>query len=105
MKQVITKRSGSREKLKEQRSVKILKLKTSCCRNNLTHAFRALRRDRIYTALNLVGLAIGLGAALLCCYGVQDELTFDRSHRQGKASPVCFTTSTGISAANASGPM
>ncbi|MBK7940137.1 MAG: ABC transporter permease [Lewinellaceae bacterium] len=53
-------------------------------RNNLTHAFRALRRDRIYTALNLVGLAIGLGAALLVLLWVQDELTFDRSHRQGK---------------------
>jgi len=53
-------------------------------RNNLTHAFRALRRDRVYTALNLAGLAAGLAAALLVLLWVQDELTFDRSHRQGK---------------------
>ena len=53
-------------------------------RNNLTHAFRALRRDRIYTALNLVGLATGLAAALLVLLWVQDEMTYDRSHRQGK---------------------
>jgi putative ABC transport system permease protein len=53
-------------------------------RTNLTHAFRALRRDRVYTALNLVGLATGLAAALLVLLWVQDELTFDRSHRQGK---------------------
>ncbi len=53
-------------------------------RNNLTHAFRALRRDRTYTILNLAGLAIGLAAAMLVLLWVQDELTFDRSHKQGK---------------------
>jgi len=45
---------------------------------------RALWRDRTYTALNLFGLATGLAAALLVLLWVQDELTFDRSHRQGK---------------------
>ncbi|HRI62114.1 MAG TPA: hypothetical protein PK228_20380, partial [Saprospiraceae bacterium] len=53
-------------------------------RNHLAFAFRALHRDRIYTVLNLAGLAAGLAAALLVLLWVQDELTFDRSHRQGK---------------------
>lgn len=53
-------------------------------RTNFQHAFRALRRDRIYTALNLSGLAVGLAAAMLVLLWVQDELTFDRSHRQGE---------------------
>jgi putative ABC transport system permease protein len=51
--------------------------------NQLRIAFRALRRDRFYAGLNLFGLAIGLGAAMLLLLWVQDELTFDRSHRQG----------------------
>lgn len=53
-------------------------------RHHLRFALRALRRDRIYTALNLLGLATGLAAALLVLLWVQDELTFDRFHRQGK---------------------
>ncbi len=53
-------------------------------RHHLAFAFRALRRDRIYTGLNLAGLATGLAAALLVLLWVQDELTFDRFHRQGK---------------------
>lgn len=53
-------------------------------RHHLSFAFRALRRDRIYSALNLLGLATGLAAALLVLLWVQDELTFDRFHRQGK---------------------
>jgi putative ABC transport system permease protein len=53
-------------------------------RHHLSFAFRALRRDRIYTGLNILGLATGLAAALLVLLWVQDELTFDRFHRQGK---------------------
>jgi len=50
----------------------------------LKFTFRSLWRDRTYTALNLIGLATGLAAALLVLLWVQDELTFDRTHRQGK---------------------
>ncbi len=50
----------------------------------LRFTLRALWRDRTYTALNLIGLATGLAAALLVLLWVQDELTFDRSHQQGK---------------------
>lgn len=49
----------------------------------LKFSLRALWRDRTYTALNLIGLSTGLAAALLVLLWVQDELTFDRSHRQG----------------------
>jgi putative ABC transport system permease protein len=52
--------------------------------SQLKIAFRALCRDRLYSSLNLFGLAIGLGAAMLLSLWVQDELTFDRWHRQGE---------------------
>ncbi len=46
-------------------------------------SFRLLWRDRFFTLLNLSGLAVGLGAALLIMLWVQDELTYDQQHRQG----------------------
>jgi putative ABC transport system permease protein len=51
--------------------------------NLLKISFRLLWRDRFFTLLNLAGLAIGLGAALLLMLWVQDELTYDQQHRQG----------------------
>lgn len=53
-------------------------------RYNITRTLRALRRDRTYALLNLLGLGVGLGAALLLLLWVQDELTYDQQHRQGK---------------------
>lgn len=47
-------------------------------------SLRALSRDRLYTLLNLSGLAVGLAAALLVLLWVQDELTYDGFHRQGQ---------------------
>ena len=50
----------------------------------IRHAFfsalRSLRRSRRYTALNLAGLALGLGAALLVFTFVSHELSYDRFH-------------------------
>lgn len=51
---------------------------------NITRTLRALRRDRTYSLLNLLGLGVGLGAALLIMLWVQDELTYDQQHTQGK---------------------
>ncbi|MBL7796133.1 MAG: ABC transporter permease [Saprospiraceae bacterium] len=43
-------------------------------------AFRNLRKQPGYTAINLLGLSLGLAACLLIALWVQDELQFDRFH-------------------------
>jgi putative ABC transport system permease protein len=41
-------------------------------------AWRSLLRDRLYAILNVVGLAVGMAAALLSASFVRNELTFER---------------------------
>jgi putative ABC transport system permease protein len=47
-------------------------------RNYLKIAFRSLRKSKGYTALNVIGLAAGLGVCLLIVLYVTDELSYDR---------------------------
>jgi putative ABC transport system permease protein len=47
-------------------------------RNYLAAALRNLVRNRLYTAINIVGLAVGLCAALLIALFVRDEYSYDR---------------------------
>ncbi len=49
-------------------------------RSSVKTAFRSLLRNRQATALNLLGLAIGLGACLLMAGYVFHELSFERMH-------------------------
>lgn len=51
--------------------------------NTLKTAFRALRRDRFYSFLNIGGLAVGMTVALFILLWVKDEWTFDRFHSKG----------------------
>lgn len=45
-----------------------------------TIAWRALRRDGRYAALNVVGLAIGIAVTLVIALFIQHKLSFDRFH-------------------------
>jgi putative ABC transport system permease protein len=45
--------------------------------NYLAAALRNLLRNRLYTAINVVGLAVGFAAALLIMLFVRDELSYD----------------------------
>ena len=45
---------------------------------------RSLWNQRLYTSLNLLGLTIGMGAAMLIALWVQNELRFDRYHPQAE---------------------
>ncbi|HEY8915795.1 MAG TPA: ABC transporter permease [Chitinophaga sp.] len=47
-------------------------------RNYLKIAFRNLKRQKISTGINIVGLAIGLATCILIMLYVQDELSYDR---------------------------
>src|SRR6185437_12519963 len=47
-------------------------------RNYFKIAFRSLRKSKGFTALNIIGLAAGLGVSLLIVLYVTDELSYDR---------------------------
>ena len=53
-------------------------LKSIMIRNYLKIAFRNLKRQKISTSINIVGLAIGLATCILIMLYVQDELSYDR---------------------------
>ncbi len=48
--------------------------------NYLKIAFRNLLKNRLFSAINIGGLAVGLAASLLLALFVYDELRFDRFH-------------------------
>ena len=50
--------------------------------NYLLLAFRNIARKRAYAAVNILGLAVGLSAALFISLYVRDELTYDTMHPQ-----------------------
>jgi putative ABC transport system permease protein len=52
--------------------------KIAMIRNYLKIAFRNLKRQKVSTGINVVGLAIGLAACILIMLYVQDELSYDR---------------------------
>ncbi|MPR35191.1 ABC transporter permease [Salmonirosea aquatica] len=53
---------------------------TDMLRNYLTVAFRNLWHHKAFTAINMVGLAVGLATCLLIILFVHHELSYDRYH-------------------------
>jgi putative ABC transport system permease protein len=51
--------------------------------NYLKVALRVIRRQKGYSFINTVGLAIGMACCLLIMLWVQNELSFDRFHEKG----------------------
>ncbi|MCE7040626.1 ABC transporter permease [Dyadobacter sp. CY312] len=51
-------------------------------RNYFKIAWRSLLKNRFYSLINGAGLTIGLGVGILILLWVQDELSFDRFHKQ-----------------------
>ncbi len=47
-------------------------------------SFRLLLRDRFFTLLNVIGLAVGMSAAVFMFLWSNDELTFDHFHNKGQ---------------------
>lgn len=52
--------------------------------NYLKIAWRSLLKSKLFTALNLLGLALGLTVSLLLMLYVKDELSFDKYHSKAK---------------------
>ena len=52
-------------------------------RNYLTVALRHLLRHKLYSAINISGLAIGMACCILILLSVRHELSYDRFHRRG----------------------
>jgi len=49
-------------------------------RNYLLMAFRNIRREKLFTALNVIGLSLGIAATLLIIQYVKYENSFDTFH-------------------------
>ena len=52
-------------------------------RNYITTAFRALRKQKFYTFINISGLSIGIAACLVILLFVVHEFSYDRYHTKG----------------------
>jgi len=50
-------------------------------KNYLIVAVRNIRRQKLYTTINIAGLAIGMAGSILILLFVLDELTFDKFHK------------------------
>ncbi|MEZ0610834.1 ABC transporter permease [Fibrella sp. WM1] len=55
----------------------------SMFRNYLTIALRTLAHNKAYSIINVVGLSIGLAAAMLIMLYTKDEVSYDRFHANG----------------------
>ena len=49
-------------------------------RNYITIAFRNLKKHRFYTAINILGLAIGIASCLIIVLYISQELSYDLHH-------------------------
>ncbi|MBX2843005.1 MAG: ABC transporter permease [Flammeovirgaceae bacterium] len=53
-------------------------------RSNLKISIRILLRQKFYSAINVFGLAIGMGVCLLIYQYIQFELSYDQFHKEGE---------------------
>ncbi len=53
-------------------------------KNYLTVAIRNLARNKTFSAINIIGLAIGMACCILILLYVQDELSYDQHHEHAQ---------------------
>lgn len=53
-------------------------------KNYIKIAWRSLLHNKVYSAINIMGLSIGLAAAMLIVLYSKDEVSYDRFHANGK---------------------
>src|SRR6266478_1485612 len=52
-------------------------------KNYFKIAFRNLLRNKAFSIINISGLAIGMGSAILILLWIQNEISYDRFHKNG----------------------
>ena len=52
-------------------------------KNYITIAFRNLWKNKVYSGINIIGMAIGLACCLTIGLFIWDELGYDRFHTHG----------------------
>ena len=70
-------------------------------RNFFIVAFRNIKRNRIFSAINILGLAIGMASAILIGLWIQNELGFDRFHAKEKRLYLVYRSENDGGAVNA----
>ena len=53
-------------------------------RNYLLTAYRNIKRQKLYSFINITGLAIGMACCIVILLFVQDELSYDRYHKNAR---------------------
>lgn len=72
--------------------------------NYIKIAFRNLTRNKVFTTINVGGLAIGLACCVLIFVFIQDELSYDRFHENAEQIyRVTFSTNLAGTPTNANG--
>ena len=61
-------------------TVKNINIAPMMLKNNFKIAFRQLNRQRFYSAINIIGLALGIACCLLIALFIKDELSYDKQH-------------------------
>jgi len=74
-------------------------------KNYLKIAVRNLRRNKIFSFINILGLALGMTCSILIMLWVQDELSYDRFHAQADNLYRITCTTPDIKAAVSSAPL
>jgi putative ABC transport system permease protein len=64
-------------------------------KNYFTTAWRNLVKNKIYSGINIFGLAAGMAVAMLIAFWIWDELTYDKYHTHHKQLAQVMTTFIG----------
>jgi len=63
-------------------------------KNYFKIAWRNMLKSKVYSLINIIGLAIGMTVALLIALWIRDELTFDHYHKNHTKLAQVMTTQT-----------
>src|SRR5262245_14202683 len=64
-------------------------------KNYLLIAWRNLLKNKIYSIINVLGLAAGMAVAMLIAFWIWDEVTYNRYHAKHERIAQVMTTYTG----------
>jgi len=81
-----------------------LSIGASMFKNYLKITWRHIKKNKAYSFINIMGLAIGIACCILIFLWIEDELSFDRFHENAdRIYRVAFSTSDDGSPTNANG--